>query len=99
MIAWLSEDLASSACVWSRIALFMRARTVDFRRLNAVERGKHNHSPPGRRVPASCHEEDDAFIAAVGLVKNQSVQGGTAPIVQLRVHVRLCLNFANKRTT
>ena len=26
MIAWLSEDLASSAWVWSRIALFMRAR-------------------------------------------------------------------------
>ena len=46
--------------------------------------------------PSFLHEEEDALIASVGLSKNRSVQGGSAPIAQLRVHARLCLE--QKRT-
>ena len=70
---------------------------VDLERIYVVERGKHCHRPPGCGLPASSHQKDDKLIAAVGFSKNHSVQGSSAPIAQLRVHIWLCLDFA-KRT-
>jgi hypothetical protein len=40
---------------------------------------------PGLRVPAACRGEDDPFVAAVGLPKNHSVDGSSAPIAQSSV--------------
>jgi hypothetical protein len=63
---------------------------IDFGRINVEERGKYRCSSLGRSFPAAGHDEDNAFLAAVGLTENHAVQGGPAPITQLRAHLGLC---------
>ena len=63
---------------------------IDFWRINVEERGKYGCSSFGRSFPAAGHDKDNAFLAAVGLTENHSVQGCPAPITQLRAHLGLC---------
>jgi len=66
---------------------------IDFGWIDVEERGKYGCSSLGRSFPAAGHDEDDAFLAAVGLTENHSVQGCPAPTTQLRAHLGLCPNI------